>query len=537
MAINEERLHDGWDEYAGKSIYRHRGKIGIWRSLGYGVFSQYSMAMQGMVGGWLLFFYTNFCGLSAVQGASIFAIGRVVDAFTTLLAGSISDKFYKLKIGRRFGRRHFFILLAAPASLIAILMWVPGMHYVYYLFSYLITNMLLSAFEIPYDALANEMSDDYSERTKLSTMRMVMAGAGAPLISWTLAQVFTLWPQTSPTPYIVGQTIFSILSFILVLVTFFSTWEHFVTRKEAAIEESRRPQHKKANVGRAFWQAVKNYFSTLKIKSFRKHLLIFGASYLAASVWGTVFTYYIVDVIGQTPATAAYLGMFSLVSIPVTIIAGWAITKIAPRSLYAIAYIPILITCGAAVLFALYQPSHILIWLSIMCFVYQTGQYILWFIPWNVFPNIPDLDTLVTGENRSGVFASVMMFIYQTSFALGSVVVGLLLDASGFIKSTGGTVNEPASAKMMIVGIISIGVGGLILIALISAATFKLDKNTFKIISDELKRLKAGGKMSAVDPETKRVCNMLTGIDYDSIDVWKRAGMEEYGGRTKGKDD
>lgn len=82
-------------------------KITFGRSVGYGVFSAYDQAMQGLVGGWLLFFYTNFCELSAFAGASIFAVGRVVDAFTTLLAGNISDKFYRHKIGRALGRRHF----------------------------------------------------------------------------------------------------------------------------------------------------------------------------------------------------------------------------------------------------------------------------------------------------------------------------------------------------------------------------------------------------------------------------------------------
>lgn len=94
-------VHDGWDEYASKSIYHARGKkIGIGRSLGFGVFSMFSISMQGLVGAWLLFFYTTFCGLSAGQGATIFLIGRVADAIASLVMGNISDNIYKYKIGR-----------------------------------------------------------------------------------------------------------------------------------------------------------------------------------------------------------------------------------------------------------------------------------------------------------------------------------------------------------------------------------------------------------------------------------------------------
>jgi oligogalacturonide transporter len=124
-------VHDGWDEYANKRIYQSRGKVGIWRSLGFGAFSFFSISMQGLVGAWLMFFYTTFAGLSAGQGATIFLIGRVADAIVSLIMGNISDNVYKYKIGRKYGRRHLFILAAAPAVLIAITMWVAGMNFWY----------------------------------------------------------------------------------------------------------------------------------------------------------------------------------------------------------------------------------------------------------------------------------------------------------------------------------------------------------------------------------------------------------------------
>lgn len=137
-------------------------------------------------------------------------------------------------------------------------------------------------------------------------------------------------------------------------------------------------------------------------------------------------------------------------------------------------------------------------------FVYEVGQYILWFVPWNVFPLIPDIDTIVTGKNRSGVFASVMTFIQQTSIGLGTILVGLLLDASGFIQSKSGAVAQPASAKMMVVAIISLGIGLLILVALFGAMKFKVNRETSKIVDDELKRLQNGGSLSDATPLAKK---------------------------------
>ncbi|MFD1124184.1 MFS transporter [Lentilactobacillus raoultii] len=155
MDVNHKQpvVHDGWNEYAHKRVYQSRGKVGIWRSLGFGVFSFFSISMQGLVGAWLMFFYTTFAGLSAGQGATISLIGRVADAIVSLIMGNISDNVYKYKIGRKYGRRHLFILVAALSVLVAITMWVAGMNFWYYLITYLIVTILMSTLQIPWETL------------------------------------------------------------------------------------------------------------------------------------------------------------------------------------------------------------------------------------------------------------------------------------------------------------------------------------------------------------------------------------------------
>ncbi|GAW72990.1 hypothetical protein C5L28_001792 [Lentilactobacillus parakefiri] len=59
MDNQKQVVHDGWDEYANKRIYKSRGKIGIFRSIGFGAFSFFSISMQGLVAAWLIFFLHN----------------------------------------------------------------------------------------------------------------------------------------------------------------------------------------------------------------------------------------------------------------------------------------------------------------------------------------------------------------------------------------------------------------------------------------------------------------------------------------------
>jgi len=317
------------------------------------------------------------------------------------------------------------------------------------------------------------------------------------------------------------QIMFSVVTFFLVLITYHTTWEHFVTKAEAKKLDA---EARLENGGKAssLKSELKNYFSTFKIKSFRTHMGIYLSSYFATILWSTVFVYYIVFVLGKTTSTSGFLQSLSIVSVPVTIIAGIAVTKISPRSLYLFGYSLILISCLDWAFIALTNPGAVMTWLIIGMLCYEVGLYILYFVPWNVFPFIPDVDTLVTGKNRAGLFASVMVFINQISQGLAAVVAGYLLDFAGFRQSTSGAVSQPASATHMIMFIVSGGVGIMILLAMFFASHFHLSKKTFTVLSDELKRLQNGGDMADVKPETKRICEQLTGVPYDSITFWKK---------------
>ncbi|RLM11830.1 hypothetical protein BIY27_12430 [Gibbsiella quercinecans] len=59
--------------------------------LAYGSGDFFGMGTTALTGAWLLFFYTNFCNLTAIEAASIFAIARVFDAVASPLMGFFTD--------------------------------------------------------------------------------------------------------------------------------------------------------------------------------------------------------------------------------------------------------------------------------------------------------------------------------------------------------------------------------------------------------------------------------------------------------------
>ena len=98
------------------SVNVGKRKITIPIGIGFGLTDLMGGGAFTIIGAWLLFFYTTYAGLTPVEAASIVGIARIVDAIVSLSIGSISDNFYKTSLGKRFGRRRFFLLIGGTAD-------------------------------------------------------------------------------------------------------------------------------------------------------------------------------------------------------------------------------------------------------------------------------------------------------------------------------------------------------------------------------------------------------------------------------------
>lgn len=122
----------------------------------------------------LLFFYTDTAGLNSARVGFVLAAGHILDAITNPIMGMISDGA-RWKGGRR---RPFFI----PGCTITALVWVLLYHppegtgdrrlFWYMLALYLLYNTARTAFYIPWQAQAPDLTPHYDERTRLATFRV-----------------------------------------------------------------------------------------------------------------------------------------------------------------------------------------------------------------------------------------------------------------------------------------------------------------------------------------------------------------------------
>jgi GPH family glycoside/pentoside/hexuronide:cation symporter len=79
-------------------------------------------------------------------------------------------------------------------------------------------------------------------------------------------------------------------------------------------------------------------------------------------------------------------------------------------------------------------------------------------------------DGAATGVNREGLYSGIWLASEKVAFALGALIVGLMLSAGGFIESTGGIATAQPRSAVIAIATTYVGVNGLVyLLSLIPA--------------------------------------------------------------------
>jgi len=502
-----------------KRIYTKR-KINLWTAICYGLTDFSSGGAQAVQSAWMLFCFTSFCNLSATQGASIIAIGSWVTAFFGLVAGGITDNFYHTKLGKIFGRRHFFLIWGSPLILSYILLWFGGLSYWYYFFVYLGFLLIQQMITVPYSTLPNEMTTNFDERTLLSTTRLVFAAFSNFFASFIPAQLFHVYGQHSAMALTINGIFFACFYLFGLWLTAFNTWEMPVKDIENAADKAANKkfaetgEKTKGSFWKLFGKQLLGYLQVFRVKAYTQQIFIYLLSFTGFDVMNMVFTYYVIYCLHSTASMAGYIMSFAGLGFIGTIIGGWAVVKFGPRKLYGVTFVIDLATFIVLYILGKVRPENAIVMLTIMMLLFIVARAIDWFLPWNMYPFMPDLGELVTGENRAGTFQSVVSFVRGVTSGLSGIVIGMYLDANGFMKNA---TTQPLHTQNAILNVILFGSGTLILLAFIISWFYKLNKKNHKVIVDEISRLREGGSKDDATDDVKRTVKDVIGVDYSKV--------------------
>lgn len=463
-----------------------------------------------LVSAWLLFFLTTFCGLTPIEAGSLFAVARIVDVIMCPCMGYISDNFHKTRLGRRFGRRRFFLLLSIPLVAVYSLLWVQGFNYWIYLLAYILFEIVYSMIMIPYDTLSAEMTSDFTKRSKLTSARMYIAQFTGFTAAFLPGRLLAYFGSDSSISFFYAGAIFTVAFMVVLFFVYFGTWE----RSLEEIEQSERnvEHQEKQPLAKRLFDIYYDFVSTLKIKTFRSHLGMYLGGSVAQDIFNSVFTYFVVFALATSSVVASnLLSVINGLQFFGVGVATWLTLRYSPSRAFATQALMALV---AFVLFALTyvygSTSMSLLYLAAGVAGLARGG--IYSIPWNNYTFVADVDEILTCNRREGIFAGFMSLLRKASQAFSIFLVGVALQMSGFIT---GHSSQPQSAINMILAIMIVLPVILTLWGIWSAFQFKVNSRTHAVLNEEVARLKQGGSKATVTADTKAVIESLTGMPYD----------------------
>ena len=202
--------------------------IRLREKIGYGLGDTASSMLWKLFSVYLMFFYTDICGIDAWVVGVLFLVTRIWDSLLDPVVGLLCDR-----TSSRWGTfRPWLLWGALPFGALGVLTfympeWGTGGKVVYATVTYSLMMIVYSSVNVPYAALLGVMSADPHERTVLAAFRMTFAAAGSMAVVLAveaLVKAFRPWAGPSAS-WTAAVAVVAALAVVLFFVTFSTTRE------------------------------------------------------------------------------------------------------------------------------------------------------------------------------------------------------------------------------------------------------------------------------------------------------------------------
>ncbi|WP_034945222.1 MFS transporter [Erwinia oleae] len=482
-------------------------KVTLGHQLAYGGGNLLGSGALAIAGAWLLYFYTTFCGLTLLEASFIFSTASIIDAISNPVMGYLTDKFGHTRLGKRFGRRRFFLLIGAPLMMVYPLLWVEGFGFWYYLSTYVLFELIYTSIMVPYETLATEMTDDFAVRSKLTGFKAIFGKIANFLAAFIPGQFILIYGKDSAQPFFLTGLSYGVILFIAIGVLWFYTWE----RKDAAAD----PAPQKQSLWRTLVSLARDMQSTFYLRVFRKHLGMYLFGFGAEWLFASVFTYYVIFVLQYDPSILAGLNSLNAILqlFSTAVFIGICVKKgFSKPYIWALAVVVFAVGCYSMLHFfhlPVYLTTPIIIGITV---IFGLGTGGVYYIPWTVYTFLADVDEVFTGRRREGIYAGAMTFSGKIVRSIIVFVMGAILSYYGFQSKSH---TQPESAMVAISWVFFGGVTVLALIAMVFSYQMTLNRKTHRVVLEEVARIKAGGELSAISPTSRAIIEKLVGYPYE----------------------
>lgn len=474
-----------------------KNRDGILAKMAYAAGDIYGGGSFLIVGLLILVFLTDVEGLSGTLAGMVIFIGKAWDAVTDPFMGILSDRTRS-----RFGRRRVYFLFGSiPVLLSWIMLWysfgITGSiaKFIYYTFAYIFFSTAFTIVMVPYNAILAEMTTDYNKRSSFTGVRLGFSGAAAIICAVVPGIITGAFPADPKKGYLAMAIIFAILFAAAWLFVYRGTWENTRTACEDGFS----------------W---KDWLSVFKNRSFRKYIRIFVSSQMAIDITMALAVYFLnVNIQKEhlfVPTMAAILGT-QLIFIGIFSVMAQKTNKKVPAIVGAITWI------AASLILLLFTPRTPDLVIIAVCALIGIGAAGCNFVSWSILPDISDVDELMTGRRREGLYSGVSTFLRKMAGGLAVGGIGPLLDVFNYSKQavTSGQI-EPVTdigIKLMFCIIPVL----FLLFMLFSLRGYRLGIKEFGLLQMLLANFRDANTEAQLEPEAVRVGELLTGAKSESF--------------------
>lgn len=453
-------------------------QIPLWQKIVYGSGDLGFSMNNSIVTAFFSIFMVTVGGMPPGLVAIIFIIGRSWDFINDPIVGHLSDR-----TRTRWGRRRPFLLFGAiPFGLSFILLWLsPNLSQtgliIYYSVAYIIYEAMATAVYMPYYALTPELTEDYDERTKLTSFRMMFNILGS-LTAYILPLLIigNDWGKATPQSVVVMAAVAAAIAVIPILGVFLGT------REKKEFQDVNLPK----------------FLPSLKA-AFKNRPFVFGAM-MYLFTWMTIivvesnlqfFIIYIVERQSQNIIIMISIFVTAIFALPI-----WNWISKHWNKRYA--YIAGVAFWATVMMLLIFMSPETPFWLILLlCVLAGIGVSAAQTLPWSIIPDAIEWEEWKTGERREGMFYSLITLLGKVGMAIAQPVGLLILQLANFQEGQG--VVQPESALLGIRLVIGVLPALLLISGIIMAVSYPLSREQHHKIVEELRLRREARKLKRAE--------------------------------------
>jgi GPH family glycoside/pentoside/hexuronide:cation symporter len=396
------------------STQAQTGKLPRKTKVFYGIGDIGNAVVNSAIQFFLMKFYTDGALIIPALAGNALLIGKFWDAVNDPLFGWLTDRTKS-----RFGKRRVFMIFGAiPLGIsIALLWYVPPADriwtFTWIALTFMLFDTLWTLTNVPYYALTSELTDDYDERSSLTTYRMVMA-VPAYLLGAAVTPAIVGLFALQQTGYAFIGILYGTIAAAALLISAAGFRE-----RQLAVESKPEP-----NPFKSLGVALRNKPFTWLCGTY----LVINLSFAFIKILMAYYIQYQLLMAEQTTAVMGLMLVCVTISLPFW---QWLSRRMDKGPAYglgmAIGELAVVLT-----FFLPHQSTGLIYLISVLA---GFGFGAQWIFPWAMVADVADYDRLETGQQRSGMYYGVWGLATKLSEALALAAVGWILTGFGYIPN------------------------------------------------------------------------------------------------------